>query len=91
MELLKRNKILTGALAVLVIVGIGCYIAQLVGGLAMTGMNNGTSWGLYITCFMFFVGLSAGGLIVASSARIFHIKKFKQVAMPAVILSTVCI
>ena len=91
MELLNRNKILTGALAVLVIVGIGCYIAQLVGGLAMTGMNNGTSWGLYITCFMFFVGLSAGGLIVASSASIFHIKKFKQVAMPAVILSTVCI
>lgn len=91
MELLKRNKILTGALAVLVVVGVGCYIAQLVGGLAMTGMNNGTSWGLYITCFMFFVGLSAGGLIVASSASIFHIKKFKQVAMPAVVLSTVCI
>lgn len=91
MELLKRNKALTGVLAVLVVVGVGCYIAQLVGGLAMTGMNNGTSWGLYITCFMFFVGLSAGGLIVASSASIFHIKKFKQVAMPAVILSTVCI
>ena len=29
------------------------------------------SWGLYLTCFMFFVGLSAGGLLVASSASIF--------------------
>lgn len=37
------------------------------------------------------VGLSAGGLIVASSASVFHIAKFKQVALPAVILSTVCI
>ncbi len=45
----------------------------------------------YITMFMFFVGLSAGGLIVASSASVFHIKAFKRVAMPAVILSTVCI
>ena len=41
--------------------------------------------------FMFFVGLSAGGLIVASSASVFHIKRFKAVAMPAIILSTVCI
>ena len=58
---------------------------------AVTGMSNGASWGLYITMFMFFVGLSAGGLIVASSASVFHIKRFKAVAMPAIILSTVCI
>ncbi|MFR7736976.1 MAG: NrfD/PsrC family molybdoenzyme membrane anchor subunit [Eggerthella lenta] len=32
-------------------------------------MNNGTSWGLYIAAFMFFVGLSAGGLIVAHRHR----------------------
>ena len=54
-------------------------------------MSNGTSWGLYIACFMFFVGLSAGGLIVASSASVFHIQKYKVVALPAVILSTCCI
>ncbi|WP_418381531.1 NrfD/PsrC family molybdoenzyme membrane anchor subunit, partial [Adlercreutzia sp.] len=60
-------------------------------GLGITGMNNSTSWGLYLTCFMFFVGLSAGGLIVASSASIFGIKKYKAVALPAVILSLVCI
>ncbi len=91
MELLKRNKVLTGILAVLVITGIGCWIYQLATGLTVTGMNNGTSWGLYITSFMFFVGLSAGGLIVASSASVFHIEKYKAVALPAVILSTVCI
>ena len=54
-------------------------------------MSNGVSWGLYITCFMFFVGLSAGGLIVASSAHVFGIESFKRVSMPAVITSTVCI
>lgn len=91
MELLTKNKPLTAVLAVLAVVGIGAYIYQLVGGLAVTGMSNGVSWGLYITMFMFFVGLSAGGLIVASSASVFHIKRFKAVAMPAIILSTVCI
>ena len=40
---------------------------------------------------MFFVGLSAGGLIVASSAHVFNIESFKKVSLPAVIVSTVCI
>lgn len=91
MELLTKNKLLTAVLAVLSVAGIGAYIFQLAGGLAVTGMSNGVSWGLYITMFMFFVGLSAGGLIVASSASVFRIKRFKAVAMPAIILSTVCI
>lgn len=72
-------------------VGVGAWIYQLINGLGVTGMNNGTSWGLYIAFFMFFVGLSAGGLIVASSASVFGIKEYKKVAMPAIILSTVCI
>ena len=78
-------------LAVLAAAGVGTWIYQLMNGLGVTGMNNGTSWGLYITMFMFFVGLSAGGLIVASSASVFHIAQFKKVAVPAIILSTVCI
>ena len=84
-------KITAAVLAVLTVAGVAAWIYQLMGGLGVTGMNNGTSWGLYITCFMFFVGLSAGGLIVASSASVFHVKEYKKVALPAVILSTVCI
>lgn len=79
------------ALIVLALVGVACWIYQLITGLGITGMSNVNSWGLYIMMFMFFVGLSAGGLIVASSASVFHIKRFKAVAMPAVILSTACI
>ena len=78
-------------LLVLAVVGIGCYIYQLAGGLGVTGMNNSNSWGIYIMLFMFFVGLSAGGLIVASSASVFHVTEYKKVALPAVILSTACI
>ena len=86
-----KTKAAAAVLALLVVVGIGTWIYQLMFGLGVTGMNNSNSWGLYITMFMFFVGLSAGGLIVASSASVFHIEKFKSVALPAVITSTVCI
>ena len=89
---MKRNLyIWTGALGLLSLIGFGALGYQLVNGLGVTAMNNATSWGLYITMFMFFVGLSAGGLIVSSSATVFNIPAFKVVAKPATILSTVCI
>lgn len=90
MTSVMKNPLVVGSGAI-ALVGIGVYVYQLLFGLGITGMNNSTSWGLYLTCFMFFVGLSAGGLIVASSASIFGIKKYKAVALPAVILSLVCI
>ena len=89
---MKRNLyIWMGALGLLSLIGFGALGYQLINGLGVTAMNNATSWGLYITMFMFFVGLSAGGLIVSSSATVFNIPAFKVVAKPATILSTVCI
>ena len=86
-----KFKAVCAVLAALAVAGIAAWVYQLMGGLGVTGMNNGTSWGLYIAMFMFFVGLSAGGLIVASSASVFHVAQYKKVALPAVVLSTVCI
>ena len=91
MKLSAKGKVGAAVLVALMAIGVCAYVFQLTQGLCVTGMSNGVSWGLYITCFMFFVGLSAGGLIVASSAHVFHIESFKRVAMPAVITSTVCI
>ncbi|HJF66198.1 MAG TPA: polysulfide reductase NrfD [Slackia equolifaciens] len=88
---MSKAKIAYGVLGVVTLIGIATWIYQLMGGLGVTGMNNSNSWGLYIICFMFMVGLSAGGLIVASSASVFHVTEYKKVALPAVILSTVCI
>lgn len=87
----SKTKIAYGVLGLLVIIGFICWIFQQVNGLSVTGMNNSTSWGLYIAMFMLFVGLSAGGLIVASSAHVFNIESFKKIAIPAVICSTVSI
>ncbi len=91
MQLSGKTKGACIVLAILTVVGIACWIFQLMGGLGVTGMSNVNSWGLYICLFMLFVGLSAGGLIVASSAHVFGIESFKTIAKPAVILSTACI
>lgn len=77
--------------AAITVIGIGLWIYQLVQGPYLTGVSNTSIWGINIIMFMFFVGLSAGGLIVASSGHVFGIEKFKKIALPAVIVSTVSI
>ena len=67
----KNVKIALGVLVVLMLIGAACWVFQQVAGLGITGMSNGTSWGLYICLFLLFVGLSAGGLIVASAGSVF--------------------
>lgn len=91
MKLSNREKSAIVGLAIVTVVGACAWIYQQMHGLGVTGMSNANSWGAYIIMFMFFVGLSAGGLIVASSAHVFNIEPFKKVALPATITSTVCI
>lgn len=79
------------ALAAIVAVALGFWGYQLMAPVEIGGVSNISPWGSYIVAFMTFVGLSAGGLIVASSAHVFGIERFKKVALPAVIMSTVCI
>ena len=61
-------------------IGLGSWIFQLARGLSVTGMRDVVSWGAYIVTFAFFVGLSAGGLIVASSAEVFKVGALKPLA-----------
>lgn len=56
-------------------------IGQRIFGLGITGMSNGTSWGLYVCLLLLFVGLSAGGLIVASAGSVFHIEDYEKIAL----------
>lgn len=76
--------------ALVTIAGIALWVMQLTGGLVQTGMRNMDSWGLYITCFMFLVGLSAGGLIISSVPRAFGMKGFGGISKVAVWSSICC-
>lgn len=79
--------------ALVAIIGIILWIVQNVGGMFQTSMRNLDSWGIYMTMFMFFVGLSAGGLIISSVPKAFNIKGFGGISKVAILTSiaaTVC-
>ena len=76
--------------AVITVAGIACWAVQLSGGMVQTGMRNLDSWGLYITMFMFFVGLSAGGLNISSVPNSFGMKGFGGISKVAIWTSVCC-
>jgi molybdopterin-containing oxidoreductase family membrane subunit len=78
-------------LAVLIAVGLGAFVYQFANGLVVTGMRNTVMWGQYILFFMFFIGLSAGGLIVASAGRLFGVRIFKPITRLAVLEATIAV
>ena len=86
----RGMNIAIAAAAVVTAAGIGPGMFQLSQGLALTNMRNLDSWGLYITMFMFLVGLSAGGLIISSVPRAFGIAGFGGISKIAVWTSVCC-
>ena len=47
------------------------YFRQLSSGLQVTGLNRPVYWGMYITNFVFFIGISHAGTLVSAILRVF--------------------
>jgi Ni/Fe-hydrogenase subunit HybB-like protein len=62
--------IAVAALGAVVAFGAYAYFLQLRDGLAVTGMRDTVSWGLYITNFVFFIGISHVGALLSSILRL---------------------
>jgi len=83
-----------GVAGLLGLVALGGY--HLVGsqwaqGLEVTGLNTSIYWGLYIINFVFLVGVSAGGIIVAALAHILEFKEFKPISRIAELQAISCL
>ena len=62
--------LLWGALLALLLAGLGAWIWQYLEGLGITGMNRPVYWGVYITNFVFFIGLAHSGTFISAILRI---------------------
>ena len=62
--------VVVGVLAGVVGWGMIAYITQLVYGLQVTAMRDYVSWGIYITNFVFFIGVSHVGALLSAILRL---------------------
>ena len=93
--------------ALLVLTGefLYAWYTQLTTGLIVTGMRSiynapnymgpyiagGSPWGIYITNFIFWIGISHAGIAISASVRLMNLKKYKVVARMAEVLTLVAL
>ena len=62
--------IFTGTLLAIALWGLFAWSTQLRRGLSVTGLNVPVYWGLYITNFVFFIGISHAGTLISAILRL---------------------
>lgn len=65
-----KGKLWIVLLLLIFIAGVIAYSIQLKNGLIVTSMRNYVSWGLYISMFIFFIGISHVGALMSSILRL---------------------
>ncbi|MBI2853482.1 MAG: polysulfide reductase NrfD [Chloroflexi bacterium] len=67
-----KYALLVAVLLVFIGLGVYAYQTQFREGLVVTGMRDRISWGLYVTMFVFFIGISMAGTLISAILRIAH-------------------
>lgn len=70
-----------GLLSLLMVIGAYAYSVQFREGLAVTGMTDHVSWGLYISNFTFLVGLAAAAVMIVLPAYVLHDVDFAKAVL----------
>jgi molybdopterin-containing oxidoreductase family membrane subunit len=62
--------VVAGLLAAVTLWGMIAYYLQVTYGLGRTGLNRPSYWGIYIICFVFFIGISHAGTLISAILRV---------------------
>jgi len=78
-------------LTAFVVIGGAAWALILTQGGSVLAMRDTSPWGLWFTDYMYFVGLSAGGLVIYSSVHLFGAKQFAPLSRLAVLQAAVLV
>ncbi|MHA2031122.1 MAG: NrfD/PsrC family molybdoenzyme membrane anchor subunit, partial [Candidatus Kariarchaeaceae archaeon] len=62
--------IMVGISLIIIFIGIIAWIYQVVEGLGVTGLTQRIFWGIYISNFIFFIGISYSGTLISAILRL---------------------
>ncbi|MBE0417701.1 MAG: polysulfide reductase NrfD, partial [Coriobacteriia bacterium] len=74
-----------------IFLGLMAWGAFLTGGGGLMAMRDTYPWGLWFTNYMYYVGLSAGGLVVYASVHLFGAEQFRPLSRLAVLQAGVLV
>lgn len=80
-----------GFLFAVIMIGAYAYSVQLRDGLAVTGMRDKVSWGIYIVNFVFFIGISHAGTLISAILRVTHAEWRRPITRMAEVITGVAL
>jgi molybdopterin-containing oxidoreductase family membrane subunit len=72
-------------LSIFAVLGITAWIVFLTQGAGIMAQRDNFTWGLWFSNYMYYVGLSAGGLVVYASVHLFGAEQFRPLSRLAVL------
>jgi len=83
----RRFWIFAGILLAIGLWGVFAWLTQLRRGLSVTGLNIPVYWGLYITNFVFFIGISHAGTLISAILRLAHAEWRRSITRAAEVIT----
>ena len=75
----------------LVIVGLSFLGYRYAAGLLTTNMGSMVSWGLWISLYILFIGLSAGSFLLSTLIYVFNMKRYERIGRLALYSAALCL
>ncbi len=72
-------------------IGIWALVVRFSEGLIVSNLSNIVPWGLWVSLYIFFIGLSAGSFLISTLVYVFDIKKFEHIGRMAVFQAFICL
>lgn len=87
----KKNWFWTILFSICIIIGLYALVLQIVKGHGITGMRDNVVWGLYIVNFIFFIGISYAGAVIAGLMHLFKVTWAKPIVRIAQLMTIISI
>lgn len=78
-------------LGAVVLWGVFAYYLQVRYGLGRTGLNRPEYWGIYIICFVFFIGISHAGTLISAILRVSQAEWRRSITRSAELITVLVI
>lgn len=78
-------------LSIVALVGLSFLGYRFAVGLQTTAMGSIVSWGLWISFYILFIGLSAGSFLLSTLIYVFNMKKYERIGRLALYSAAICL
>ena len=78
-------------LSIMTTVGLSFLIYRYVVGMQTTNMGSVVSWGLWISLYILFIGLSAGSFLLSTFIYVFNMKQYERIGRLALYSAALCL